>query len=141
MTAAETQSVVVEREYPHAPEKLWRALTQPHLIEEWLMKNDFVPEVGHGFKLRGDWGGVLDCEVLTLEPNRTLAYSWDFDSEDPAFALKSVVTFTLTPTDGGTHLRMEQAGFRPEQKQASGGAKFGWAKFLDNLDQLLAREG
>jgi uncharacterized protein YndB with AHSA1/START domain len=64
------------------------------------MKNDFVPEVGHGFKLRGDWGGVLDCEVLTLEPNRTLAYSWDFDSEDPAFALQSVVTFTLTPTDG-----------------------------------------
>jgi uncharacterized protein YndB with AHSA1/START domain len=52
-----------------------------------------------------------------------------------------VVTFTLTPTDGGVHLRMEQAGFRPEQKQASGGAKFGWAKFLDNLDQLLAREG
>lgn len=141
MTAAETQSVVVEREYPHAPEKLWRALTQPHLIEAWLMKNDFVPEVGHGFKLRGDWGGVLDCQVLTLEPNRTLAYSWDFDSEDPAFALKSVVTFTLTPTDGGVHLRMEQAGFRPEQKQASGGAKFGWAKFLDNLGQLLTREG
>jgi uncharacterized protein YndB with AHSA1/START domain len=134
-------SVVVERDFPHPPEKLWRALTQPHLIEEWLMKNDFVPEVGHAFKLRGDWGGVLDCEVLTIEPDRTLAYSWDFDNPDPAFALKSVVTFTLTPTAGGTVLRVEQAGFRPDQKQASGGAKFGWAKFLDNLDQLLVREG
>jgi uncharacterized protein YndB with AHSA1/START domain len=135
----DTQSVIVEREYPHPPEKLWRALTQPHLIEAWLMKNDFVPRVGHGFTLRGDWGGVLDCEVLTVEPNRTLAYNWDFDSEDPAFALRSVVTFTLTPTESGVHLRMEQAGFRPDQKQALGGAKFGWAKFLDTLDQVLAR--
>jgi uncharacterized protein YndB with AHSA1/START domain len=64
-TAIETRSVVVEREIPHPPEKLWRALTQPHLIQEWLMKNDFKPTVGHRFNLRGDWGGVLDCEVLT----------------------------------------------------------------------------
>ena len=64
-TAAETHSVVIEREMPYPPEKLWRALTQPHLIEEWLMKNDFKPVVGHRFKLRGDWGGVLDCKVLT----------------------------------------------------------------------------
>ena len=55
----ETRSVVVERDIPHPPEKIWRALTQPHLIEEWLMKNDFKPVVGHHFNLRGDWGGVL----------------------------------------------------------------------------------
>lgn len=134
----ETQSVVVEREIAHPPEKLWRALTQPHLIEEWLMKNDFAPTVGHRFNLRGEWGGVLDCEVLVLEPTRTLAYSWNFKHEDPAFDLTSVVTFTLTPTGTGTHLRMEQAGFRPNQKQAFGGAKLGWGKFLDKLDQLLA---
>ncbi len=134
----ETQSVVVEREIAHPPEKLWRALTQPHLMEEWLMKNDFAPTVGHRFNLRGEWGGVLDCEVLVLEPTRTLAYSWNFKHEDPAFDLTSVVTFTLTPTGTGTHLRMEQAGFRPNQKQAFGGAKLGWGKFLDKLDQLLA---
>ena len=139
MTEAQTQSVVVEREFPHPPSKLWRALTTPHLIEEWLMKTDFVPEVGRKFHLTGDWGGVLDCEVLTLEPERSLAYRWDFDNPDPAFALRSVVTFTLTPTGTGTHLKMEQAGFRPDQKQASGGARFGWAKFLDNLDGLLER--
>ena len=77
----ETRSVVVEREMPHPPEKLWRALTQPHLIEEWLMKNDFKPAVGHRFNLRGDWGGVLDCEVLAIAPNRELSYTWNHASE------------------------------------------------------------
>ena len=135
----QTRSVVVEREIPHPPEKLWRALTQPHLMEEWLMKNDFKPQVGHQFNLRGEWGGVLDCQVLAVEPNRTLSYSWNFEHEDPAFNLTSVVTFTLTPTEAGTHLRMEQAGFRPDQKQAFGGAGHGWRGFLDKLEQVLAR--
>jgi uncharacterized protein YndB with AHSA1/START domain len=137
----ETRSVVVEREFAHAPEKLWRALTQPHLMQEWLMKNDFAPQVGHRFKLTGDWGGVLDCEVLEIEPNRTLSYTWDFVHEDPAYNLKSVVTFTLEPTATGTRLRMEQAGFRPDQKQAFGGAHAGWKQFLDKLEGLLAKEG
>jgi uncharacterized protein YndB with AHSA1/START domain len=138
-TSTETRTVVVEREIAHPPEKLWRALTQPHLMEEWLMKNDFKPSVGHRFNLRGDWGGVLDCEVLVVEPNRTLAYTWNFAHDDPAYSLESVVTFTLTPTSAGTRLRMEQAGFRPTQKQAFGGAHAGWKQFFDNLDQLLAR--
>jgi len=142
MTAAsETRSVVVEREIAHPPEKLWRALTQPHLIEEWLMKNDFKPRVGHSFKLRGEWGGVLDCEVLEVEPNRQLSYTWDFKHEDAAYNLTSIVTFTLTPTPAGTHLRMEQAGFRPDQKQAFGGAHAGWKSFFEKLDHLLARAG
>lgn len=137
--SAETRTVVVEREFAHAPEKIWRALTQPHLIAEWLMKNDFALAVGHRFNLRGDWGGVLDCEVLTIEPNRTLSYTWNFAHDDAAFALTSVVTFTITPTRNGAHLRMEQAGFRPDQKQAFGGARHGWEQFLANLDQVLAR--
>ncbi|HVY84859.1 MAG TPA: SRPBCC domain-containing protein [Caulobacterales bacterium] len=136
----ETRAVVIEREFHHAPEKLWRALTQPHLIEDWLMKNNFAPHVGHRFNLRGDWGGVLDCEVLAVEPNRMLSYTWNFAHHDPAYALKSVVTFTLTPTPAGTHLRMEQRGFRPDQRQAFGGAQVGWNGFLDKLDGILARE-
>jgi uncharacterized protein YndB with AHSA1/START domain len=139
IAGTETRSVVVEREIAHPPEKVWRALTQPHLIEEWLMKNDFRPVVGHRFNLRGEWGGVLDCEVLAVEPNRALSYTWNFAHDDPAFALRSVVTFTLTPTSAGPHLRMEQSGFRLDQKQAYGGARSGWQGFLANLEQVLAR--
>ena len=137
--ATETRVVIVEREIPHPPEKLWRALTQPHLIEEWLMKNDFKPAVGHRFNLSGDWGGVLDCEVLAIEPNKTLSYTWNFTHEDAAYNLRSEVTFTLTPTSTGTLLRMEQSGFRPDQKQAFGGARHGWQQFFANLEQVLAR--
>jgi uncharacterized protein YndB with AHSA1/START domain len=137
--AAETRSVVVEREIPFPPEKIWRALTQPHLIEEWLMKNDFKPVVGHNFNLRGDWGGVLDCEVLTVEPNKTLSYTWNFAHDDAAYNLTSVVIFTLTATSTGTRLRMEQVGFRPGQKQAYGGARAGWQQFFAKLEQVLTR--
>ena len=137
--SAETRAVVVERELPYPPDRIWRALTQPHLIAEWLMKNDFEPIVGHRFNLRGDWGGVLDCEVLTVEPNKALSYTWNFTHDDPDFNLKSVVTFTLTPTATGTRLRMEQSGFRPDQRQAYGGARHGWQQFFANLEQVLAR--
>ncbi len=131
-TSAETRSVVVEREMPHPPEKIWRALTQPHLIEEWLMKNDFEPVVDHRFNLRADWGAV-ECRVLAVEPVKTLSYTW------AAYGLESVVTWTLTPTSTGTRLRMEQSGFRTDQQQAYQGAEGGWPRFLATLEQVLAR--
>lgn len=130
--ATELRSVVVEREIAHPPEKIWRALTQPHLIQEWLMKGDFKPVVGHDFKFTADWGFV-DCRVVTVEPHKTLVYTWG------AYGLESIVTWTLTPTSTGTHLRMEQAGFRPDQQQAYGGAKAGWPRFFASLEQVLAR--
>ncbi|QQR39219.1 SRPBCC family protein [Devosia rhizoryzae] len=136
---SETRTVVIERDFAHAPEKLWRALTQPALIEDWLMRNDFVPELGHKFTLRGDWGGVLDCEVLALEPITRLVYSWNFANDDPAYALESVVTFTLTPSVTGTHLSVEQTGFRPDQKAAYGGAHAGWKGFMEKLKTVVAR--
>ena len=131
-TASETRSVIVERDIAFPPEKIWRALTQPHLISEWLMQNDFKLVVGHRFNLRADWGGV-DCEVLEVEPHRTLSYTWG-DHE-----LKSIVTWTLTATSAGTHLRMEQTGFRLDQPRYYGGAKAGWPRFLDALEQVVAR--
>jgi uncharacterized protein YndB with AHSA1/START domain len=131
-TATEALSVVVEREIPFPPEKIWRALTQPHLIEEWLMKNDFKSVVGHRFNLRADWG-VVDCQVLAVEPNKTLSYTWG------SLGLESVVTWTLTPTNTGTQLRMEQSGFRPDQPQYYQGAKYGWQRFFAALEQVLAR--
>jgi uncharacterized protein YndB with AHSA1/START domain len=133
-TKTATRAVVVEREMPHPAEKVWRALTQGALLEEWLMKNDFQPVVGHRFNLRADWGAV-DCQVLAVEANKTLSYTW------AAYGLESVVTWTLTPTSTGTHLRMEQSGFRPDQEQAYQGAKYGWQKFFANLEQVLVRIG
>jgi uncharacterized protein YndB with AHSA1/START domain len=132
-----TRSVIVERELGCPPEKLWRALTTPHLIKDWLMENDFMPAVGHRFNLqRSPQPGVnivVDCEVLIVEPNKALSYTW------VAYGLESVVTWTLTPTETGTHLRMEQSGFMPDQRQAYYGAKAGWQKFLGTLEQILAQ--
>ncbi|NIA54594.1 SRPBCC domain-containing protein [Massilia sp. TW-1] len=131
-TSLQTRTVTVEREFAHPPEKIWRALTQPHLIEAWLMKNDFVPSLNHRFKLTGDWGSV-DCEVLEIEPNRSLSYTW------AAMGLDSVVTWTLTPAGAGTHLKVEQTGFQPGQDAAYNGAKYGWDKFTTALDEVLAK--
>jgi uncharacterized protein YndB with AHSA1/START domain len=131
-TATEALSVVVEREIPYPPEKIWRALTQPHLIEEWLMKNNFKPVVDHRFNLRADWGAV-DCRVLAVEPNKTLSYTW------VSLGLESVVTWTLNPTSTGTCLHMEHSGFRPDQQQYYQGAKGGWQRFFAALEQVLAR--
>jgi uncharacterized protein YndB with AHSA1/START domain len=136
-TETETRTVVVEREFPSSPEKLWRALTQPHLIEEWLMKNDFKPDVGHKFQLRMDaqqgWNGVIDCEVTEIDPNRTLSYTWG------SMGVGTTVTFTLTPTATDTHLHVEQSGFARNNAQAFAGATYGWKNFLGKLEQLLAR--
>ena len=135
--ANEMRTVVVEREFSHPPEKLWRALTQPHLIEEWLMKNDFKPDVGHRFQLRMEpqqgWNGVIDCEVVEIDPNKTLSYTWG------TMGVGTAVTFTLTPTATGTHLRVEQSGFRRDQPQAFAGATYGWQNFLGKLETVLSR--
>jgi uncharacterized protein YndB with AHSA1/START domain len=130
-----TRTLVIEREMPHPPEKIWRALTQSSLIEEWLMKNDFQPAVGHQFKFRAtpvpNWNGVIDCEVLAVEPHSRLAYSWG------SMGLETVVNWTLTPTGGGTLLRMEQSGFDSEEKPYYKGAKYGWQNFIGNLERVV----
>ena len=136
-TAAATRAVVVEREMPHPPQKVWRALTQGPLIEEWLMKNDFQPVVGHRFTFRATpmphWNGVVDCEVLVVEPNRRLSYSWN-----AAGGLRTVVTWTLTAVKGGTQVRMEQSGFRPQDEANYHGARHGWQRFIAGLERVAA---
>jgi len=67
---ATTRSLVIEREMPYSPEKIWRALTEGPLIAEWLMTNDFQPVVGHRFTFRATpvqgWNGIIDSEVLLV---------------------------------------------------------------------------
>jgi uncharacterized protein YndB with AHSA1/START domain len=136
-SASPTRSVVIERDMPHPPEKVWRALTAQPLIEDWLMANDFEAKVGHRFTLRtqpvGGWNGIIDCEVLAVEPPERLSYTW------ASMGLESVVTFTLAPTASGARLRMEQSGFPADAEQNLRGAEWGWNKFLGQLEQVLAR--
>jgi len=136
MSNATESTLVVERVFPHPPKKLWRALTETPLIAQWLMKNDFEPVVGRKFQFRSEpvpnWNGVIDCEVLIVDRLKRLSYSWS------SMGLDFVVLWTLTPGEGGTHLRMEQSGFRPDQQQAYKGANYGWQKFLGNLERVVA---
>lgn len=131
-----THSIVIEKELPHPPEKIWRALTQGPLIKEWLMDNDLQPVVGHKFNFRStpvaNWNGIIDSEVLAVEPNKKLSYSWN------SLGLESVVVWTLVETSGGTLVRMEQSGFRPDQEVAYKGANYGWQKFIGGLESVVA---
>jgi uncharacterized protein YndB with AHSA1/START domain len=140
--AGATRSIVIEREMPHSPQKIWRALTQGPLIEEWLMKNDFQPAVGDRFNFRATpmphWNGVVDCQVLAVDPNQRLSYSWNASGEEAVGGLKTVVTWTLTPTTGGTLVRIEQSGFRPEDEANYQGASYGWQRYIGGLEQVAA---
>ena len=134
-TATSTRTLTIERELPHPPEKVWRALTESPLIEEWMMGNDFEPQVGHRFKFRStpvpNWNGVIDSQVLVVEPVSRLSYSWG------TMGMESVVTWTLTPTASGTHVRMEHSGFPSEESASYKGAKYGWTNFIGKLENVV----
>ena len=107
------------------------------------MKNDFKPKVGHRFNFRtapmAHWNGVTDCEVLAVDPPKQLSYSWNASGEEAANGLKTVLTWTLTPSGKGTRVRMEQSGFRPEDQRNYQGAAYGWQRFLEGLEQVAAK--
>ena len=134
-TVAITRTLTIERELPHPPEKVWRALTESSLIADWLMGNDFEPQVGHRFKFRStpvpNWDGVIDSQVLVVEPVSRLSYSWG------TMGMESVVTWTLTPTASGTHVRMEHSGFPSEESASYKGAKYGWTNFIGKLESVV----
>lgn len=124
---------------PHPPERVWRALTDPEAIAEWLMENDFQPRVGHRFQLRDKprrgWDGVVNCEVLQVDPPRCLAYSWQSN------AIDTIVRFTLEPAAAGTRLCLEHSGFKGMKGAVVsfilGG---GWkSKVLRRLAEVIAR--
>jgi uncharacterized protein YndB with AHSA1/START domain len=134
---APKHSVVIEREMTHPPEKVWRALTQGPLIQEWLMANDFQPVVGHRFHFRStpvpNWDGLIEGEVIEVEPNSRLTYSW------ATMGMKSLVAWTLTPANGGTHVRMEHSGFLSDSDAAYKGATYGWKNFIGKLEDVVGR--
>src|SRR6266702_3023144 len=136
MTTANTHSVVIERNMPHPPEKIWRALTETSLIKEWLMDNDFEAVMGRKFSFRAtpvpNSNGIIDGEVQIVEPNKKLSYTWG------TMGMESLVLWTLIPTEGGTLVRMEHSGFRSDHDVAYKGAQYGWTKFVGGLERVVA---
>jgi len=139
-TTAHTQkeSLSFEFDLPHAPEKVWRALTDPVLLSEWLLpvaKLDLAPGAAFMFKTQAypGWDGTVSCRMLEIEPQRKLSYTWSVPFLD------TVVTFTLTPSASGTRLSLVQSGFTPDQKRESGGARYGWKMMGEKLVDLLGR--
>lgn len=137
--AQNPRTLVIEKVFAHPSEKLWRALTESPLLAQWMMSNDFEPSVGRKFQFRADpmpnWNGVVDCEVILVEPLKRLSYSWSVGGSETG--LQWVVLWTLTPVECGTHVRMEQSGFRPDQQTAYQGAKYGWQKFIACLETIV----
>lgn len=143
-TKNDTRSIVVDFDLPQTPDRVWRALTDAKLIEQWLMPNSFQPRVGHQFQFKtqpvAGWDGTVHCEVLTVEPQERLVYSWTGGSTEVqgyGHRLETTVTWTLNPTPaGGTHVRLEHAGFRPEDSFAYENMGNGWRS---NVATSLAR--
>jgi uncharacterized protein YndB with AHSA1/START domain len=133
-------TISFELELPHPPAKVWRALTEPALLAEWLLpvlNLELDLSKGASFTLKTDphpgWDGTVSCKLLEIEPQRKLSYTWTVPFLD------TVVTFTLSPSAAGTRLSIEQSGFRPDQKQNAGGARYGWTMMGEKLFGLLAR--
>jgi uncharacterized protein YndB with AHSA1/START domain len=135
---SQTESLSFEFDLHHSPEKVWRALTDPVLLAEWLLPViDLELEPGAAFTFKSQpqpgWDGVVNCRFLEIEAHRKLSWRWVVGDID------TVVTFTLTPTPSGTQLSLVQSGFRPDQKQNLGGARYGWKMMGGKLVDLLAR--
>jgi uncharacterized protein YndB with AHSA1/START domain len=137
---SQSDSISFEVDLHHAPEKVWRALTDPALLTEWLLPVfDLKLDLGAAFTLKTQpypgWDGTVNCRMLEIETHRKLSYSWVVGG----MGLDTVVTFTLTPTESGTRLSLVQSGFKPEQKQNFGGARYGWKMMGGKLVDLLER--
>ena len=136
---ANTKSIVVWRLIAHPPQRVWRALTTSELIAEWLMQNDFAPKVGHRFTFRATpvpgWSGITNCEVLEVDDPRLLSSRWGDGSESDS-GLVTVVTWNLTPQEGGTLVRMEHSGFRPADEAGYRGMCGGWPRIVELLDKV-----
>jgi uncharacterized protein YndB with AHSA1/START domain len=135
---SQTESIAFEFDLQHPPEKVWRALTDPELLAQWLLPAiGFDLELGSTFRFETQpqpgWDGVVNCQILESQPPHTLSYKWTVPFLD------TVVTFTLVPTASGTRLSLVQSGFQPDQKQNFGGARYGWRMMGGKLVDLLAQ--
>ena len=137
-TQGQTDTLSFEIDLRHAPEKVWRAVTDPALLAQWLLPVtglELRPGVPFVFKTQPypPWDGTVHCKVIDVEPTRKLSYAWVVGDME----IDTVVTFSLAPTPSGTRLSIEQSGFKPAQKQNFGGARYGWSSMGKKLVDLL----
>lgn len=137
---SQTDALTFEFDLPHSPKKVWRALTDPTLLSEWLLPvTGFALEPGVAFTFNTQpqpgWNGAVNCKLLESQELQKLSYAWVVGD----MGLNTVVTFTLTATQAGTRLVLVQSGFKPEQKQNFGGARYGWNLMGGKLIELLGR--
>ena len=135
---AQTAAIAFDVDLPHSPDKVWRALTDPALLSEWLLPSvGFALAPGANFKFTAQpqpgWDGVVHCEVVEVDAKQKLRYRWVVGDLD------TVVTFTLTPVPSGTRLVIVQSGFKEDQKKNWGGARYGWKMMGNKLIELLTR--
>jgi uncharacterized protein YndB with AHSA1/START domain len=136
--ASQAEALTFEFDLKHSPAKVWRALTDPELLKEWLLPAiGFKLEPGAAFTLKTQaypgWDGTVNCQFVEIEVERKLTYTWTVPFLD------TVVSFTLTPTASGTRLSLVQSGFKPDQKQEFGGSRYGWKLMGGKLVELLER--
>lgn len=141
---SQTELVAFELDLDHPPEKVWRALTDPVLLSEWLLPVaglELEPEAAFTLQAppQPGWDGTVDCRFVEIEAQRKLSYTWTVGDPESEFFLDTVVTFALTPRGSGTLLSLVQSGFRPDQKRNFGGARYGWRMMGERLVELLAR--
>jgi uncharacterized protein YndB with AHSA1/START domain len=146
---SESHAIIFEKVLPYTPEGIWRVLTRSDLLAKWLMPNDFEARLGHRFNFRtkpmGEWDGVVQCEVLALDPPKLLRYSWKGGADtNQAYGsrLCSEVTWTLTAVVGGTRIRMVHDGFIfPHNRFAFDTMSSGWDRILDTFARVTAEAG
>jgi uncharacterized protein YndB with AHSA1/START domain len=134
------------RSYPVAPEKVWRAWTDPQAVKRWWGPAPGEPvavaelDVRVGGRFRIVFGGAkgTDHEVsgtyLEVVPNRKLVFTWTWPRTTPE--RESQVTIVFKGAGSGTEL-----DFRHEQlfdEKVRDDHRRGWTGSLDKLAEFLA---
>lgn len=134
----QTETLSFDFDLQHPPAKVWRALTDPALLKEWLLPVVGIDLLGGSFTFEAppqpNWDGKVHCCLLEAEAEKKLSYTWVVGDMD------TVVTFTLIPSQSGTRLSLVHTGFKPTQKNNFAGARYGWKLMGGKLVELLDKD-
>jgi uncharacterized protein YndB with AHSA1/START domain len=145
----ETRDIVIDEVFAHAAETIWKTLTSAELMARWIMPpTGFEPTVGKAFTFQttpaGAWDGTIHCQVLEVVANRRLSYAWkggDESNSGYGSRLDTIVTWSLTPVEAGTRVRLVHSGFvTPDNDTAYKNMGQGWIKVVQRLDAIAGQK-